>query len=205
MRIAIIGAGQVGRALGTVWHKAGHEIVWNLRDPENPKSQDLPGEKLKMVGKGLRKSDVTVLAVPWSSVDDVCAEVGPDFGGVLVDCTNPIAPDFSGLETHGAHSGAEYIKSQLPKARVVKAFNQTGAANLADADYEKQQPVSFVCSNDEAAASVVRQLSEDLGFDTVVVRGLEHARQLEEMAWLWISLAIKQGHGVNFAYALARR
>lgn len=205
MRIAIIGAGNVGRALGSVWHRAGHDIVWNLRNPDDPKYADLPGEKFKIVGKGLRKSDVTVLAVPWSEVDQTCASIGEDFGGVLADCTNPINETFDGLDRRGANSGAEYIKSKLPRARVVKSFNQTGASNLGDADYGKKQPVSFVCSNDEAAASAVRQLSEDLGFDTVVVRGLEHARQLEEMAWLWISLAMKQGHGTNFAYAIARR
>lgn len=205
MRIAIIGAGHVGRALGAVWHKAGHEIIWNLRDPDDLKHAELPGEKLKMVGRGLRKSDVTVLAVPWSAVDEVCAQIGEDFGGVLADCTNPVNEDFSDLDRKGANSGAEYIKSLLPRARVVKAFNQTGADNLGNADYGKNQPVSFVCSNDEAAASCVRQLSEDLGFDTLMVRGLAHARQLEEMAWLWICLATKQGHGRNFAFSIARR
>lgn len=205
MRIAIIGAGRVGRALGSVWHKAGHEIVWNLRDPDDPKYQDLPGEKLKTVGRGLTKSDLTVLAVPWEAVEDACREVGQGFGGVLVDCTNPINADFTGLDTRGAHSGAHHIKTLLPRARVVKAFNQTGAGNMADAYYEAGRPVSFVASNDEAASSVVRQLSEDLGFDTVVVRGLDHARQLEEMAWLWISLAMKQGHGPDFAFSLLRR
>lgn len=205
MRIAIIGAGNVGRALGAVWHQAGHEIVWNLRDPSDPKYDDLPGEKLKAVGRGLIKSDVTVLAVPWHAVEDVAETIGKDFGGILVDCTNPITEDFSGLDTKGAHSGAAYIKSLLPKARVVKAFNQTGAANMADADYASGQPLSLVCSQDDVAASVVRQLSEDIGFDTVVVRGLEHARELEELAWLWISLAMKQGHGPNFAFAMIRR
>lgn len=205
MRIAIIGAGHVGRALGTVWHKAGHEIVWGLRDPEAERYADLPGEKKKPVGKGLKKSDVTVLAVPWSGVEDACAAIGVEFGGILVDCTNPINDDFTGLDRKGAHSGSAHIKALLPKARVVKAFNQTGAGNMARADYPDGQPVSFVCSNDEAAASVVKQLSDDVGFDSVVVRGIEHARELEEMAWLWVSLAMKQGHGPDFAFSLVRR
>lgn len=205
MRIAIIGAGNVGRALGTVWHRAGHEIVWNLRNPDDPKYANLPGEKFKAVGRGLTKSDVTVLAVPWAAVDDACEAIGEAFGGILVDATNPINDDFSGLDTRGAHSGAAYIKKRLPRARVVKAFNQTGAANMADAGYDDGRPLNLVASNDEVAASCVRQLSEDVGFDTVVVRGLEHARELEEMAWLWISLSIKQGHGPDFAFALLRR
>lgn len=205
MRIAIIGAGRVGRALGTVWHKAGHEIIWGLRNPDDDKYADLPGEKKKPVGKGLKKSDVTVLAVPWGQIDEACVSIGDDFGGILIDCTNPVTDDFSGLDRKGAESGAAYIKELLPKARVVKAFNQTGSANMANADYPEGQIVNYVCSNDEAAASVVRQLSDDLGFDSVVVRGLQHARQLEEMAWLWICLALKQGHGPDFAFSLVRR
>jgi predicted dinucleotide-binding enzyme len=204
VRIAIIGAGNVGRALGNVWHRAGHEIVWNLRDPDDPKYEDLPGEKIKAIGKGLRKSDVTLLAVPWSAVDAVTDELG-DFGGVLIDCTNPVASDLSGLDFKGAASGAAYLKSRLPRARVVKSFNQTGASNMADADYSGGRIVNFVCSQDESAASLVRELSEDVGFDTILVRGIEHARALEEMAWLWISLAIKQGHGPDFAYSILRR
>ncbi|GGY41178.1 NADPH-dependent F420 reductase [Parvularcula lutaonensis] len=205
MRIAIVGAGNVGRALGGVWHRAGHEIVWNLRNPDDPKYADLPGEKRKTVGSGLTKSDVTVLAVPWSAIDDACAGIGENFGGILVDATNPINESFDGLDRRGAHSGAQYIKQLLPRARVVKAFNHTTASNMANADYPGGKVLSLVCANDEVAASVVRQLSDDLGFDTVVVRGLEHARQLEELAWLVITLAIKQGHGTDFAFSLLRR
>jgi len=205
VRVAIVGAGSVGRALGEVWHKAGHDVIWDVRDPDDAKHQDLPGGNIKPIGKGLKKSDLTVLAVPWSAIDDVASAIGPNYTGILVDCTNPIADDFSGLDFRGAASGAAYVKALFPKARVVKAFNQTGAGNMADADYPEGQVLSFVCSTDETAASCVKQLSEDLGFDTVVVRGLDHARQLEEMAWLWISLAVKQGHGPNFAFSLTRR
>lgn len=205
MRIAIIGAGNVGRALGGVWHACGHEIVWGVRTPDDPKHTDLPGGNIKEVGRGLKKSDVTVLAVPWGSVDAVAEAIGTDFGGILVDCTNPVNATFDGLDTRGASSGAAYIKSLLPKARLVKAFNQTPAANMANADYPSGQVLSFVCATDEAAASLVKQLSDDVGFDSVVVRGIDMAKQLEEMAWLVITLAVKQGHGSDFAFTMIRR
>ncbi|NRA29311.1 MAG: NAD(P)-binding domain-containing protein [Parvularculaceae bacterium] len=205
MKIVIVGAGSVGRALGAVWHRAGHEIVWGVRDPQDEKYADLPGGQLEAIGDNLSKSDLIVMAVPWDAVDSVASALGADYSGILVDCTNPIAADFSGLDHKGAASGAEYAKALLPKARIVKAFNQTGAGNMANADYPNAQVANFVCSSDDNAASVVKQLSEDLGFDTVVVRGLEHSRQLEEMAWLWISLAIKQEHGADWAFSLVRR
>ena len=205
MRVAIIGAGSVGRALGTVWHKAGHEIVWGLRNPDDEKYADLPGEKRKPVGKGLKKSDVTVLAVPWDQVENACAAIGDDFDGILVDCTNPINPSFDGLDRKGAHSGAAFIATLLPNAQVVKSFNQTGSPNMTDPIYPDGRVVNLIACDDENCGSIVRALSKDAGFDTVHVRGLEHARQLEEMAWLWISLAIKQKHGPDFAFSMIRR
>ncbi|MCQ8185134.1 NADPH-dependent F420 reductase [Parvularcula maris] len=206
MHIAIIGAGQIGRALGHVWYRAGHSVSYLLREESLAKHQDIDwAERTVLSAEAARRADITVLAVPWSEVDAASQTLGSGYSGVLVDVTNPVAADLSGLDFKGSASGAAYLKEKLPRARIVKAFNQTGAENLADADYTGGRPVSFVCSSDEAAASAVRQLSEDLGFDTVVVRGLEHSRQLEEMAWLWISLAIKQGHGRDFAYALVRR
>ncbi|MEM9810472.1 MAG: NAD(P)-binding domain-containing protein [Pseudomonadota bacterium] len=204
VRIAIIGAGSVGRALGHVWSKAGHEIIWGLRNPQQDKNQDLPGERLT-VEEAPKGADITVLAIPFDQVDGAAKAIGADFSGILVDCTNPINEAWNGLDTRGAVSGAAYVKTQLPRARMVKAFNQMGAGTMADAAFGSGQPLNLVCSSDEAAASCVRQLSDELGFDTVVVRGLEHARQLEEMAWLWISLAVKQEHGPDFAFAMVRR
>ncbi|MEO1040838.1 MAG: NAD(P)-binding domain-containing protein [Pseudomonadota bacterium] len=204
MKIAIIGGGSVGRALGRVWSKAGHTVVFGLRSPQKDKHEGLPGERLG-VEEAAAEADVTVLAVPFARVDSVAETLGSAFSRILVDCTNPTNEDLSALDPRGHNSGAAYIKSKLPKARIVKAFNQMGADTMADAAYPEGQPLNFVCSSDEAAASCVRQLSEELGFDTVVVRGLEHAKQLEEMAWLWISLAMKQGHGRDFAFAMVRR
>ncbi|MEM9285429.1 MAG: NAD(P)-binding domain-containing protein [Pseudomonadota bacterium] len=204
MKIAIIGGGSVGRALGRVWRKAGHEIAYGLRNPQKDKHHDLPGERMD-VAAAAEVSDVTVLAVPFARVDSVAEVLGDGFSRILVDCTNPANDDFSELDTRGCASGAAYIKSKLPKARIVKSFNQTGADTMANALYPQGQPLNFVCSNDEAAASCVRQLSDELGFDTVMVRGIEYAKQLEEMAWLWISLAMKQGHGRDFAFSMVRR
>ncbi|MEM1379390.1 MAG: NAD(P)-binding domain-containing protein [Pseudomonadota bacterium] len=205
MRIAIIGAGNVGRALGTVWHRSGHDVVWCVRDPSAEKYQDLPGAPPSTIKEGIAGADVTVLAVPWSAVGEAAAALGPDFGGILIDCTNPIRSDFSGLENPAEGSGAARVKALLPKARIVKAFNHVGAAIMADADFGKAQALSLVCSSDEAAASLVKHLSDDIGFDSVVVRGLDHAAHMEHLAWLWISLAIKQQHGVDFAFGFVRR
>lgn len=204
MKIAIIGGGSVGRALGRVWLKAGHEISYGLRSPQKDKHEGLPGERLD-VGAAAETADVVVLAVPFSRIDSVAEALGPDFSRILIDCTNPTNDDFTALDPKGHASGAAYIKSKLPKARIVKSFNQTGADTMANAMYPQGRPLNFVCSNDEAAASCVRQLSEEVGLDTVMVRGIEYARQLEEMAWLWISLAMKQGHGRDFAFSMVRR
>ncbi|MEM6914716.1 MAG: NAD(P)-binding domain-containing protein, partial [Pseudomonadota bacterium] len=134
MKIAIIGGGSVGRALGRVWGKAGHAIVFGLRNPNKDKHLDLPGERAG-VSEAASAADVTVLAVPFVRVDSVAEALGPDFSRVLIDCTNPTNEDFSALDPRGHSSGAAYVKSKLPKARIVKAFNQMGADTMADAVY----------------------------------------------------------------------
>lgn len=204
MQIAVIGAGSVGRALGLVWHKAGHEVVWGLRDPGDARFADLPGEK-RTVDQSVSGADVVLLAVPWPAVSEVAETLGQAFSGLLIDCTNPINDSFDGLDRRGAASGAAFIAGLLPNAKVVKSFNQTGASNMADPVYQEARVLNMIACDDENCGSIVRRLSEDAGFDTVHVRGLDYARQLEEMAWLWISLAMKQQHGRDFAFSMLRR
>ena len=111
----------------------------------------------------------------------------------VVDATNPIKADYSGLATNGV-SGAEEIQGKALGARVVKAFNTAFAARQADPKVAGGlRADGYVAGDDEAAKAAVLELVEAIGFNPVDAGGLAMARYLEGMAWLNISLQLKNG------------
>jgi predicted dinucleotide-binding enzyme len=124
-------------------------------------------------------------------------------GKVLIDCTNPLAPDFSALDVGHNTSGAEQVASWAPGARVCKAMNQIGAP-MMNHPALPGRPVMFVCGDDDAAKGVAGGLVSDLGFETVDAGDLTLARLLEPYALIWIHLALRRGFGTDFAFGLLR-
>jgi predicted dinucleotide-binding enzyme len=193
LKIAVIGAGNVGHALGSGWTKRGHDVVYGLRNP------------LDSVRQAARASDVVVLAVPWKGVPDALRSAGDLTGKIVLDATNPLLPDLSGLDTPPGTSGGEIVAGLIPGVPVVKIFNTTGFPNMANPDYNGVRATMFYCGGDEPAKRVASQLADDLGFEPVDAGPLSNGRLLEPLALLWISLAVKQGLGVNIAFKLMRR
>src|SRR5262245_26592181 len=102
MKIAIIGAGNVGSALGHGWASAGHEIAFGVRDPTDAKVQEVVrsvGDRARAatVRDAVAPTEVAVLATPWPAARDALTAAGSLRGKVLVDATNPLQPDLSGL------------------------------------------------------------------------------------------------------------
>ena len=207
MRIAIIGAGSVGRALAQRLGAAKHSIVFGVRDPLAAKHKDAAalGEFMKN-DRAVAGAEVVILALPWGETEKAVQALGPALDGkVVADATNPIRADFSGLEFGHDDSAAERIQRLCPKARVVKAFNTTGAANQTDPEYPCGRVTMLLAGDDAAAVEVVRGLAVDAGFDALAAGPLSLARQLEQLAWLWIHLAYKAGLGPDFAFRLEKR
>jgi NADPH-dependent F420 reductase len=208
MHIAILGTGSVGRALGLGWSRHGHVIVFGSRDPASEKARAAVRAcsgraSAARTAEASAGADVVVLAVPWAAVSAVLAEAGASLAGnILVDATNPIAPGLQ-LAVGHATSGAEQVAGWAPGARVVKAFNTTGAENMVDPVYHGQSTVMLICGDDSSAKATVRSLAEELGFDVVDAGGLALARHLEPFALLWITLAQKLGR--NIAFRLVQR
>lgn len=209
MKIAIIGTGNVGSALGQGWAGQGHEVVFGTRQPESQKVQDLlvevgGGSTAVAIPAAIQQSEIIVFATPWNAVSDVAHAITDWQGKIVIDATNPIAP---GLQLAVGHttSAAEQLATFLPGASVVKAFNTTGAENMADPLYNGEPTTMFICGDDAQAKATVAELAESLGFDVADVGGLETARLIEPLAMVWINLAIKQGLGRNIAFKLVRR
>ena len=216
MKIAIIGAGKVGGALGKAWAKAGHTIIFGVRDPAACKTKPPLAEigsasSSRTVSQAAHGADVIVLATPWPAVADALSAMGELRGKVLIDCTNPLSLNGDGslsLSLGSTTSGAEEIEKLAPGVHVVKAFNTYGWENFADAAYPNAaglKPVMFYCGDHDAAKVTVQQLVADLGFEPVDTGGLGMARSLEPLALLWIRLNIREGRNANFTWARLTR
>ena len=157
MKIAVIGAGNVGSALGRAWAENGHEVYFGVRDPGEAQSSGLARAARAFAAycRCLRAGDIIVLAVPWGGVRVVLDQCGPMNGKIVVDCINPLKPDYSGLEIGHTTSAGESVAQWAQVVRVVKAFNMTGAGNMSPHVQFPVKPVMFICGDDPAAKKAV--------------------------------------------------
>ena len=206
--IAILGAGNVGMALARAFIAKGESIVFGVPDPDKYRNAVAglgPAASIGSTGAAVAASDLVILATPYSAALSVAGSV-PDWANrILVDATNPLAPGLSGLSVGTTTSGAEEIAKSARGARVVKAFNTTGAENMADSHYSGGAVFMPVCGDDVDARNRVITLATLIGFDAVDLGDLKAARYLEPFAMTWIHMAIRLGHGRNFAFARLRR
>lgn len=220
MRIAIIGAGHVGGTLGRRWatsSTAQHTVTFGIRAGDEMDSQlgefiDGSGGAARAapVPDAARGAEVVVVAVPWKAARDAVQSAGSLSGKIVVDCTNPFAIGLTGLDVPPGGSGAEAVASWAPGARVVKAFNTTGFNIMANPAFPEGPATMFYCGDDASAKRAVHGLAAELGFDPIDAGPLSRARVLENMALLWVSLAmggVSGGTelGRDIAFRLARR
>jgi predicted dinucleotide-binding enzyme len=211
VKIAIIGTGSVGTVLGTRWSReGGHSVTFGSRLPESEKVLELleecaPGTKACAPREAAAGADAILLAVPWPAAKKSIAELGDVAGRVLIDCSNPLTADFSGIELGHSTSAAEEIARWAKGARVVKAFNSASTRVMRDPTFGSYKATMFYCGDDAEAKDLVRQLVADLDFEPVDAGPLASARYLEPLAMLYIHLAFKQGWGSNCAFKMLKR
>lgn len=210
MKIGIIGSGNVGSALGKIWAGNDNEIMFSSRHPE--KLKGLAESIGKNVCYGLpaeaaKYGEVVVLSVPWTQALDALESAGSLKGKVLIDCTNPLKPDMSGLAVGHTTSAAEEVAKAAPGARVVKAFNTTFAAVMHSPSrtFGSQKATGFYCGDDSSAKATVSELIKETGLDPLDVGPLMCARYLEPLAMLAMQIAFVQGLGTEMALGLLRR
>lgn len=202
MKISILGTGNIGRGLGNKWIEKGHQIIYGVRDPKNPKYHSLANKnvQLKTIAEALNSSDIVVIAVPFPAVKDVLEKAGNLQNKLIIDTTNALAgiPD-------GFRSAAEAIQKWSGSSRVVKAFNTTGVDNLRNPVYQGMRIETLICGDDVNAKKIVQKLAEEVGFEVIDAGSLNQAILLEYFARLWIHLAYQQGVGTGFAFKLLKR
>jgi 8-hydroxy-5-deazaflavin:NADPH oxidoreductase len=209
MKIAILGAGNVGGALGRLWAAKGHSVTFATPNPKSEKVANLlrtiAGTTAATNREAAASADVVALCVPWTAVQEAVQSCGGLAGKILIDATNPLASDLSGLVIGTTTSAAEQIAGWAQGAKVVKAFNTIGAMDFGNARFGSQRADGFYCGDDPAAKAVVKQLVDDIDMEPVDVGPLRNARLLEPLAMLWIDLAVNQRQGTDHGFKLLRR
>lgn len=210
MDIAILGTGRVGGALGPRWAGKGHRIVYGVPESACAAVRQVleksgPNASAVSAREAAERCPVILLAIPWNVTREVVKSLGALEGKILLDCINPIKPDFSGLSLGSAPSAAEEIAAWAPGAKIVKAFNTVSDATMVNPWYEGQKASMFFCGDDEDAKLIVRQLTEDAEMEPVDSGPLKNAAYLESLGMLYIHLAIFGGWGGQCAFRLVKR
>jgi len=192
MRIAIIGKGNVGNALGSGLMKAGHEIKFGHRAPNEP------------VADAAKWGELIILAVPYENANNAIEAIKQFADGkTVIDVMNAVGSNMD-LGIKCTTSSAEETQKRLPKTHVVKAFNTVFAPNQSKGRISGEQLTAFFAGDDLKAKQTVAQLTKDIGFDPVDCGPLKAARNLESMGNLIINLAYKYGMGNKMGYRLVK-
>jgi len=193
MKVAIIGSGNVGKALAGSATRAGHEVTIASRHHEKAQeaARATNSQAAGSTRDAVKDAELVVLAVPADKVDEVVGGLTSDLDGkVIIDVTNRIDAQDPGKVLDGT-SNAESIQRQAPKAHVMKAFNYAFASKMADPKVNGMRLDGFVAGDDEAAKQKTLEFVESIGFRPVDSGPLTMSRALEAMGMLNVLLQIK--------------
>jgi 8-hydroxy-5-deazaflavin:NADPH oxidoreductase len=199
MRIAILGAGNVGGALGTAFSAVGHDVVFGVRDPTSAKAHAAVaaanGSRAASPGDAIEGADLIMVALRWDGVAATIAGLPSLDGRIVIDAMNRLASGFT-------RSSSEDLAELLPGARVVKAFNTTGFENMTTARDRRTKAAMFVAGDDADAKNVAMDLAAEIGFEPYDAGPLANAKTLEDMVNVW--LAMTREHGRTIAFSISK-
>ena len=210
MHIGILGSGLMGGKLGTIFARAGHDVVFSYaRSAE--KLQQLAREAGSRARAGtpaeaVRNADAVLLAVHWTRLDDVLSQAGALPGKTVLTCSMPMSADDSHLVVGFSTSGAEQLAERLPDARVVSVFSTVPSEVLFPVYARRKhgrRPDLIYCGDSEAAKRVAATLIRDVGFNPMDVGPLRSARLLEPFVLIVAQLAY-EGEAPELAYRFER-
>lgn len=211
MKIGILGSGLMGGKLGTLFARAGHDVVFSYaRSTE--KLEKLAREARANARAGTpaeatRDADAVLLAVHWSRFDDVLAAAGDLRGKVVVSCSLPMNADDTDLAVAHTSSGVEELAKKLPGARIVAAFNTVPSEvfySVFEARGKPGAPTLIYYGDDAGAKDVAAALIRDIGFEPMDAGPLRLGRYAEPFALLVAQLAYDMEQGPDFAYRFGR-
>lgn len=182
-KIAIIGSGNVGSALGGTWAKAGHSVMFASRHLEDDKALAAKIGANASAGapeQAASFGEVLVLAVPYRALPDLGKSLANQLKGkVVIDACNPYPNRDGEIADWARQKGAGLASAELlPGARIVRAFNAVGAARMGQAHETPGRFAMPIASDDKQATEIASRLIRDVGYEPVLIGGLEKGKHL---------------------------
>jgi 8-hydroxy-5-deazaflavin:NADPH oxidoreductase len=207
LRIAILGAGDIGGTLGRKWARAGHTIAFGVKNPASDKAQSLReelGEHILISSptEALAESDIVLLAVPGAAVEELIATHAQLLAHkIIIDATNQILKGKSEAtkqwQGQGALNSLSTLQTHTPNAQIYRAFNTYAWEVFAEPIYNGIQADLFYCGPEGSALTVVQQLIAEIGLRPMRLGNLDQIEVVDEILRLWGTLALFQGMGRN--------
>ncbi len=201
VKIAVLGAGNIGGTLGRKWINSGHQVVFGVNNLEGEKALKLRsnlGERavIQTTADALATNpDVVVLAIPGPAMDATIAQYAAQLDGkIIIDTANKMGADKS--DSFAA------LQQYAPHAAIYRAFNTLGWENFANPLFESTNADLFFCGTDGESRATVEQLIADVGLRPVYLGGVEQVGVVNSLVGLWFALAVGQGKGRHLAFKM---
>jgi len=211
MKIGILGSGLMGANIGTVFAQLGHEVIFsysrNMQKLQSIATNAGPSARTGTPQQAVEQSDIIVLAVHWSRLEDALEQAGNMAGKIILSCTNPLNLANTELVIAHTDSGAESIARKLPKSHVVAAFQATPSEVLQDVFEGRMtlpRPSMVYCGDDETSKQYIHTLLLEFGFEPIDAGPLKLARYIEPFAMLATALAYGTDQGPQWVYNFRR-
>jgi predicted dinucleotide-binding enzyme len=204
LRIAVLGAGNIGGTLGRKWVAAGHRVAFGVADPEGERARALRAElgdraRIGSAADAIAAGAVVVLAVPGGAMDEtIRANAAGLDGKIVVDAANRMGGG-------GPANSLATLRQATPRARVYRAFNTLGWENFADPVFDGAPADLFFCGPDGEGRAAVERLIADVGLRPIWVGDLDQIEVVDGVLRLWFALAVGQRKGRNLAFKLLTR
>jgi 8-hydroxy-5-deazaflavin:NADPH oxidoreductase len=207
MRIGIIGSGLMGSKLGTIFARAGHDVVFSYSHSEKKlqKLAEGAGRRAKAgtPAEAASNADAVLLAVHWTRVDDALGQAGKLSGKTVLTCSLPMSKDDSRMVIGFSTSGAEALAARIPRAHVISAFSTAPSEALLPVFKRRRRrtpPDLVYCGDNTRAKRAAAALIRDVGFHPVDLGGLPMARYVEPFSLLIAQLAYNGTAGPELTY-----
>ncbi len=203
LRIAVLGAGNIGGTLGRKWAAAGHQVAFGVNDPAGARAQALRAElgnkvTIGPVADALDAGNVVVMAFPGAAMDETITTYAAQLDGkIIIDAANRMGG--------GPMNSFATFQARTPNARVFRAFNSLGWENYADPVFKGVQADLFYCGPDGDAREMVEQLITDVGLRPMRLGDIDQVGLVDSVSQLWFALALRQGKGRHLAFKVLSR